>query len=102
MKINSTDFQVRAGDEVNLKRWSTIVDPVYGSKQRYQALLSEHVARLSALQQLLYASNAEQRKHPADRVAHRTRYPRRTQNDLPGNSAERRQELLSIRERLAK
>ncbi|HEY6619579.1 MAG TPA: ADP-polyphosphate phosphotransferase [Steroidobacteraceae bacterium] len=57
MKINSKDFQVREGDEVNLKKWSTLVDPVYKSKDQYQKLLGEHVAELSARQQLLYASN---------------------------------------------
>jgi hypothetical protein len=34
MKINSKDFRVREGDDVNLKKWSTIVDPVYKSKER--------------------------------------------------------------------
>jgi len=58
MKINSKDFQVREGDEVDLKKRPTIVDPVYRSKEHYRELLSDHVARLSALQQLLYASNA--------------------------------------------
>ena len=46
------------GDEVNLRKWPTIIDPVYKSKQHYQELLQEHVAHLSALQQLLYASNS--------------------------------------------
>ncbi len=58
MKINTREFQVREGDKVDLKKWPTIVDPVYRSKKQYQELLAEHVARLSALQQLLYASNA--------------------------------------------
>jgi len=31
---------------------------VYKSKEHYQKLLAEHVAQLSALQQLLYASTA--------------------------------------------
>ncbi|MDR3454900.1 MAG: polyphosphate kinase 2 family protein [Rhodoferax sp.] len=57
MKINATDFRVREGDKVNLKKWPTIVDPVYKSKEQYQELLSEHVAQLSSQQQLLYASN---------------------------------------------
>jgi PPK2 family polyphosphate:nucleotide phosphotransferase len=57
MKINSKDFQVREGDEVNLKKWPTLVDPVYKSKDQYQELLGEHVAKLSSQQQLLYASN---------------------------------------------
>jgi PPK2 family polyphosphate:nucleotide phosphotransferase len=58
MKTASKEFRVREGDEVDLKKWPTIVDPVYQSKKHYQQLLGEHVARLSALQQLLYASNA--------------------------------------------
>jgi polyphosphate kinase 2 (PPK2 family) len=57
MKIHSKDFRVRKGDEVNLKKWPTKVDPVYRSKEQYQELLSEHVAQLSSQQQLLYASN---------------------------------------------
>jgi len=57
MKINSKDFRAREGDEVDLKKWPTIVDPVYKSKEQYQDLLSDHVARLSSQQQLLYASN---------------------------------------------
>ena len=31
MKINSKDFRVREGDEVDLKKWPTKVDPVYKS-----------------------------------------------------------------------
>jgi PPK2 family polyphosphate:nucleotide phosphotransferase len=57
MKIRSKDFRVREGDEVDLGKWSTQVERVYKSKQHYQELLGEHVAQLSSLQQLLYASN---------------------------------------------
>jgi PPK2 family polyphosphate:nucleotide phosphotransferase len=57
MKINSKDFRVRKGEEVNLKKWPTKVEPVYKSKEQYQTLLEEHVAQLSSQQQLLYASN---------------------------------------------
>ena len=57
MKINSNDFHVREGDEVNLRKWPTTVKPVYKSKKQYQKLLEEHVAQLSLQQQLLYASN---------------------------------------------
>jgi PPK2 family polyphosphate:nucleotide phosphotransferase len=57
MKINSKDFRVREGDEVNLKKWPTKADPVYKSKEQYQKILEEHVAQLSAQQELLYASN---------------------------------------------
>jgi PPK2 family polyphosphate:nucleotide phosphotransferase len=57
IKIRSKDFRVREGDEVDLQKWSTEVERVYKSKQHYQELLGEHVAQLSSLQQLLYASN---------------------------------------------
>jgi PPK2 family polyphosphate:nucleotide phosphotransferase len=57
MKISSKDFRVREGHEVNLRKWRTNVAPVYKSKEHYQKLLGEHVAQLSAQQELLYASN---------------------------------------------
>jgi PPK2 family polyphosphate:nucleotide phosphotransferase len=57
MKIHSKAFQVKEGDEINLKKWPTIVDPVYKSKEQYHELLEKHVAELSAQQQLLYSSN---------------------------------------------
>ena len=57
MRIISKDFRVREGDEVDLKKWPTKVDPVYKSKEQYQKFLEEHVTQLSSQQQLLYASN---------------------------------------------
>jgi PPK2 family polyphosphate:nucleotide phosphotransferase len=57
MKIDSKDFRVREGDKVDLKKWPTIVGPVYKSKEQYQKLLEDHVTNLSALQHLHYASN---------------------------------------------
>jgi len=57
MKFSSKDFRVREGDEVDLRKWPTTVAPVYESKEHYHKLLGEHVAQLSSLQQLLYASN---------------------------------------------
>ena len=57
MKLNSSDFRVKEGDTVNLAKWPTKVEPVYESKEQYHELLAKHVARLSAQQQLLYASN---------------------------------------------
>jgi len=57
MKINSKDFRVCEGEKVNFWKWPTIVELVYKSKDQYQKFLEEHVAQLSALQQLLYASN---------------------------------------------
>lgn len=58
MKIDSTEFLVREGDEVTLKKWPTSVEPAYKSKKQYQKLLGEHVLELSQQQQLLYASNS--------------------------------------------
>lgn len=57
MKISTKEFRVPEGDEVNLKMRPTAVDPAYQSKDQYQEFLSDHVARLSSQQQLLYASN---------------------------------------------
>jgi PPK2 family polyphosphate:nucleotide phosphotransferase len=57
MKIHTKDFRVAEGAEVNLKRWPTKVDVVYKSKHQYKKLLEEHVEKLSAQQQLLYADN---------------------------------------------
>lgn len=57
MKINSNDFRVRPGEEVKLKEWPTIVKPFYKSKKGYEELLEKHIAELSTLQGLLYASN---------------------------------------------
>lgn len=57
MKINSEDFRVREGDIVDLGKWPTDIERVYKSKKQYQDLLDQHVARLSALQEFLYASN---------------------------------------------
>ena len=50
-------FACAEGDEVDLKKWPTKIDPVYKSKDQYKKLLEEHVAQLSAQQQLHYASN---------------------------------------------
>lgn len=57
MKIQAKDFLVTEGHKVDLKKWPTKVDPVYKSKDQYKKLLDEHVAKLSSLQRLLYASD---------------------------------------------
>ncbi len=57
MKINSKDFRVKEGGPVGLKKLPTAVDPVYKSKKDYEEILADHVTRLSARQQLLYATN---------------------------------------------
>src|ERR1035437_2603526 len=57
MKINSKNFRVRPGEKVKLREWPTIVKPFCESKKEYQELLEAHVAELSSLQRLHYASN---------------------------------------------
>ena len=57
MKIASEEFRVRDGITVDLQSWPTAMKPVHKSKEHYRELLAEHVARLSALQQRLYAAN---------------------------------------------
>jgi len=56
-KINSNDFRAPAGKNVNLKKWPTLVRPVYKSKKEYTTLLQKQVEELSSLQRLHYASN---------------------------------------------
>jgi PPK2 family polyphosphate:nucleotide phosphotransferase len=57
MKINSKDFCVQEGEQVDLKKWPTLVKPAYKSKKEYKKYLEEHVEELSELQRLHYASN---------------------------------------------
>jgi PPK2 family polyphosphate:nucleotide phosphotransferase len=55
--IRSNDFRVSSGKNVKLSEWPTTVTPAYSSKEEYKQLLEKHVAELSSLQQLHYASN---------------------------------------------
>ena len=57
MKINLMHFRVPEGEQINLKKWPTLVEPVYQSKQHYHELLGKQVEELISLQQLQYASN---------------------------------------------
>src|ERR1700722_18664136 len=57
MKIAPKDFRVREGTDVDLDKWPTNVKKVYKSNHDYHQMLDDHVGRLSAQQQLLYASN---------------------------------------------
>lgn len=57
MKVNSNSFRVPEGKKVNLKKWPTLVKPVYQSKKQYAELLQGQVTQLSALQRLHYASD---------------------------------------------
>jgi PPK2 family polyphosphate:nucleotide phosphotransferase len=57
MKFDPDDFRVPEGDAVDLRKWPTRVKPAAKSEAKYRKLQAEHVARLSQLQQLLYAAN---------------------------------------------
>ncbi len=57
MKIHSKDFRVPHHKKINIKRLPTIVKPFCKSKKEYKDLLEEHIAELTSLQQLHYASN---------------------------------------------
>jgi PPK2 family polyphosphate:nucleotide phosphotransferase len=57
MPIDSEHFRVREGEDVRLKKWPTRIDPVCRSKEQYSKLLDKHVAQLSSMQQLHYATN---------------------------------------------
>ncbi|MDB5874755.1 MAG: hypothetical protein JWQ07_4197 [Ramlibacter sp.] len=53
--IRSSDFRVPPGEKFKLKKWPTLIDPVYASKQDYEERLRQHADELSERQQLLYA-----------------------------------------------
>jgi PPK2 family polyphosphate:nucleotide phosphotransferase len=57
MKIESKRFRVRSGKKVVLSKWPTTIEPVCPSAAEYDDLLKKHVAELSSLQQLHYASH---------------------------------------------
>jgi PPK2 family polyphosphate:nucleotide phosphotransferase len=57
MQVRSKDFRVAEGTMVKVKQWPTRVEPYYSSKKEYKRLLRQRVEEMSALQELLYASN---------------------------------------------
>ena len=57
MRIQSTDYRVSPGTQVDLDKHPTAVRPSYQSKRQYRDLLSAHVKELGAQQELLYASD---------------------------------------------
>ena len=57
MKIDTKDFSVKPGKQVDLSKRPTIVDPYYKSTKEYKELLLKHMEKLNSLQQLHYASN---------------------------------------------
>ena len=56
MHIQVGRFMPAAGKAIDLEDWPTRVSPVCRSVRQYQAVLQEHVAGLSAREQLHYAS----------------------------------------------
>jgi PPK2 family polyphosphate:nucleotide phosphotransferase len=57
MKIKSKDYRVPSGHKVDLKRSPTRDKSLFDSKSEYAETLDAHIAELSSLQQLHYASN---------------------------------------------
>jgi PPK2 family polyphosphate:nucleotide phosphotransferase len=57
MKNVTGKFRIRPGETVDLRLRPTRVASAHASKLQYKQLLKEHVTRLSALQELLYACN---------------------------------------------
>src|SRR3954447_15376658 len=58
MKIDVAPFLVREDEAVKLSRRPTRVDPLYESRQQYDALLSEQIDEMDKLQQRLYAADS--------------------------------------------
>jgi len=57
VKIESSDFRVHPGTELKLVDRPTVIKPFCYSRKHYRKTLESHIAELSALQQLHYASN---------------------------------------------
>jgi PPK2 family polyphosphate:nucleotide phosphotransferase len=56
MSIHPKDYRVREGSEVDLDKWPTRTPLVYQDDDEYQSMLQDRVKKLSAQQELLYAS----------------------------------------------
>ena len=59
MKIDTKDFRVEPGGSVDLGKHPTSVKSICKTSEEYHKLLQEHVEKLSARQQLLYASGRD-------------------------------------------
>jgi PPK2 family polyphosphate:nucleotide phosphotransferase len=57
MRIKATNYRVRPGSEVDLKKRPSAEHPSYRSNREYRDLLSAHVKELGAQQEVLYASD---------------------------------------------
>ncbi|HRP25340.1 ADP-polyphosphate phosphotransferase [Thauera sp.] len=53
--IDIAEFRVKAGKKIDLAEWQTNVDTLYDSKSDYRERLDAGTARLSELQEMLYA-----------------------------------------------
>ncbi len=53
--IDIAEFRVKAGKKIDLAEWQTNVDALYDSKSDYKERLDAGTARLSGLQEMLYA-----------------------------------------------
>ncbi len=47
MTIDSKDYRIQQGRDVQLNKWPTAVDPYYNSKERYEEILQQHMEKLS-------------------------------------------------------
>jgi PPK2 family polyphosphate:nucleotide phosphotransferase len=57
MRIDVDPYRAREGKRVRLKEWPTLGKPFYKTKRDGDRLLAEHIAKLSARQDLLYADD---------------------------------------------
>jgi len=58
LAFDAKKFRVKEDHKVDLSDWPTLIEPVYRSKEDYHDMLADHVARLSNMQQKLYAGNS--------------------------------------------
>jgi len=52
------NFRVAEGEKVDLKKWPTVVSPLFKSKKEYHKQLDDHIEELSSQQSKLYAANS--------------------------------------------
>ena len=57
MPFDHNALCIRQGEQVDLGKRPTLIEPVYRSKNEYKEMLADHVAQLSKLQQVHYADN---------------------------------------------
>ncbi|MES2180039.1 MAG: ADP-polyphosphate phosphotransferase [Gemmatimonadota bacterium] len=57
-QIETDDYRVRHEQRVDLRKWPTMVEPLYDSEEAYESLLRTQVEKLSSQQEMLYASDA--------------------------------------------